>query len=644
MLINIKFNVFILLTYLSINVLFAQFKNYHTKSKNAIREYNIGLSYYDKKMYSKAIYYFEKAIQIDSKFIEAYQMLALVNEETKNYQKAIQYYERVNELKNDFYINNYYTLTRLYFYLGNYEKSKQNISIFLSYENKNIDIVRKAQEFLKSIEFALQLKNEPVPFNPKNLGDAINSHYSEYSMTLTADEQTIYFTRLRPRDEKTVHHHQFEEDFYYSMKENNNWVEAKPLGVPINTSGNEGAGTISSDGKIFIFTACNRKDGYGSCDLYISKWQVNGWSEPENLGEPINSKYWESQPSLASDSKTLYFVSNRNGNEDIYVTRFENNKWSIPDNLGFPINTPYKENSPFIHPDGKTLYFMSNGHLGMGGMDIFITRKGTDGSWTEPKNIGYPINSHADEGFFFVGATGRKAYFASDRLQGFGKFDIFEFDLPDHVKPEIVTYMRGKIIDAKSNIGISSAIELINLENLTTEVLSYSDYAGNYLVPIPVNRKFAFNITAKNYLFYSESFYVVDDQLNENYEYIRNIYLQPIEIGKSSVLQNIYFDYDSDILRNESKAELNKLIEFLKINFSVHIEISGHTDNVGNRQYNQKLSENRAKAVYLYLIENGIDSNRLTYKGYADTKPIASNETETGRAKNRRTEIMIIKK
>lgn len=623
---------------------YAQKQKLHTRKKAAIKEYNAGILHYNNGNIFKAQKAFELAAQIDTGFIEAYQMLAMISEDTRNYLKAIEYYEKVNRLKNDFFVNNYFFLTQHYLRFGEYEKAKKNIEVFLSYEQSNEKLLQKAQLLLNNIDIALELKNNPVPFKPINLGPAINTEFSEYSMTLTADEQTIYFTRLRPRDERTSHHHQFEEDFYYSVKENGQWQKARPVGAPINSPGNEGAGTISADGKIFIFTACNRSDGYGSCDLYMSKWENGWWGPPVNLGRPVNSEYWESQPSLAPDGKTLYFVSNRNGNEDIYVSTYENGKWSEPVNLGAPVNTSERENSPFIHPDGKTLYFMSNGHPGMGGMDIFMTRKNLDGTWTEPVNIGYPINTHADEGFFFVGTTGKYAYFASDRLQGYGKFDIYMFEMPENVKPDPVAYMKGTIRDAKTSTTLESYIEMINLETLQIDVFTYSDKSGNYLIPIPTNRKFAFNITAKNYLFYSESFFITPDQLNEQYEFHRDFLLQPIEIGTTLVLHNIFFDYDSDILKKESIAELNKLIEFLKNNPTVQIEISGHTDNIGSRRYNQVLSENRAKSVYLYLIEHGIQAERLIYKGYADTMPIASNETEEGRAKNRRTEIKIIKK
>jgi outer membrane protein OmpA-like peptidoglycan-associated protein len=311
--------------------------------------------------------------------------------------------------------------------------------------------------------------------------------------------------------------------------------------------------------------------------------------------------------------------------------------------MGKPINTDKVENSPFIHPDGKTLYFMSNGHPGMGGMDIFMSRKQDDGSWSDPVNLGYPINTHRDEGFFIVSASGKTAYFASDQLNGFGHFDLYSFELPVDVRPDPVTYLKGFISDSESNKPITADFQLFNLETGKLVVQSVSDETdGSFLVCLPSNATYALNVNKKDYLFHSEHFDLTAENTSKD-PVIRDFRLQPIRTGEIVVMNNIFFDFDSDLLKNESLVELNKLIQLLADNPTMHIEIRGHTDNVGSPQYNRTLSEKRATSVFNYLINSEINKSRLSFRGYGDTIPIAPNDTEEGRALNRRTEFRVTK-
>jgi len=615
-----------------------------SKNKKAVSFYNQGLELYNMKDLRAAERKFIEAVETDRKFIEAHQLLAMLYEETYRYEKAIEHYKIVQTLNSRFQLNNYYFMAVLMMKTGNYEEAKDNFQLYAGLKDANPALQAYCAEQIGKAEFAIGLKMNPVSFDPLNLGPEINTQHGEYSPTITADEEVLYFTKLRPRDRNTVHSMPFEEDFYVSRKLDGQWTTARPLGHPINTYGNEGAATISPDGMQFIYTACNRGDGLGSCDLYVSKRVGGKWSTPENLGAPLNSIHWDSQPSIAPDGKTLYFTSSRNGKYDIYVCeKDEYGNWQQPVNMGKPINTDKVENSPFIHPDGKTLYFMSNGHPGMGGMDIFMSRKQDDGSWSEPVNLGYPINTHRDEGFFIVSASGKTAYFASDQLNGFGHFDLYSFELPVDVRPDPVTYLKGFISDSESNKPITADFQLFNLETGKLVVQSVSDETdGSFLVCLPSNATYALNVNKKDYLFHSEHFDLTAENTSKD-PVIRDFRLQPIRTGEIVVMNNIFFDFDSDLLKNESLVELNKLIQLLADNPTMHIEIRGHTDNVGSPQYNRTLSEKRATSVFNYLINSEINKSRLSFRGYGDTIPIAPNDTEEGRALNRRTEFRVTK-
>ncbi len=642
---NITKLIFLLFfSFLIIHSTSAQKEKLHTKKKAAITAYYDGIDKYDLQDLKAAAALFSKAITIDPEFLEAYQLLATVYEEDRQYEKAIENYKKVIELDPEFYPANYFFLANLQLITGKYEESIDNFKEYQKQKNANIALQQYCNEYISKAEFAISLKNQPVDFNPINLGASINTKFGEYSMTLTADEEKLYFTKLRPSDSYTVHRHQYEEDFYVSEKKNDNWLTAIPLGHPINTHGNEGAACISPDGMFFIFTACNRDDGYGSCDLYISRKENGTWTSPSNMGPVVNSSTWDSQPSIAPDGKTLYFTSARsNSNQDIYMTICDDKgNWSTPQNIGLTINTEKKENSPFIHPDGRTLYFMSDGHPGMGGMDIFMTRKRLDDTWEQPINIGYPINTHNDEGFFIVSASGKKAYYASDQLDGYGHFDIYMFDLPDNLRPDPVYFLKGTITDLNTGQPIRAEFDLFNLNSGDLVVSSVSDAAdGSFLVCIPTGASYALNVNKPGYLFYSEHF-EFNNEGTGNKPVYKDIKLQPITVGSIVVMRNIFFDFDSDAINPESLIELEKLKQLLVENPTMCIEIRGHTDNVGNPQYNKALSERRALSVYNYLLGMGIKKERLTYKGYGDSSPIEDNSTEQGRAFNRRTEFKVI--
>ncbi|MFW5887006.1 MAG: OmpA family protein, partial [Bacteroidota bacterium] len=355
------------------------------------------------------------------------------------------------------------------------------------------------------------------------------------------------------------------------------------------------------------------------------------------------------QPSISADGSTLYFASDRPGGKgglDIWMSKVDElGLWSSPINLGDSINSPGNEQSPFIHFDGQTLYFSSDGLVGFGGHDLYYTKKNLLGEWKKPINLGYPINTYDDEIGLMIDAEGKTGYFSSTNVINGKKqdnLDIYRFKLPQDIRPTPVSYMKGRVKDAEFKTSISARFELIDLMTGKTIHESYSDHKnGEFLVCIPANRNYALNVSKTGYLFYSENFSFEGIHSIEE-PFLKDIELKKIKLGEIIVLRNVFFEHDSYVLKPESKSELNQLINFLNSNTRLKVKIGGHTDYHGTGEYNLTLSQNRAKAVKDYLVENGIEITRLTYKGYGETKPIATNDTPGGRALNRRTECKII--
>ncbi len=626
----------------------AQKDKYTSKSAKAIKHYEKAEDYLIKKQYDLAEKEFAKALKEDSAFVEIYLTLADLNKDLKKYEQSINMYRKAIEIDESFFPSCLMNLAGLEYSSGLYSEAKEHFAKYLFYIKDDKKRIEQINAKIVSCNFAINAIKHPVQFNPINMGDSINSGFSEYLPSLTADEQTLVITVRRPRDEYTITQSSEEEDFYISYRKDSVWSKVKKIPPPLNTHGNEGAQAISPDGSYIIFTACNRFDGFGSCDLYYSRLIGSNWSKPVNLGEPVNSASWESQPSISSDGKTIYFISSRPGGKggtDIWYTTIEDEgKFSVPMNIGDSINTVGNEMSPFIHPDNNTLYFSSNGHPGMGDMDIFYSRRKTDGKWGNPINIGYPINTYAEELYLIVNAKGNLAYFSSNKLGGFGKEDLYYFELSKEARPIAVTYLKGIVYDSKNNKLLEANFELIDLESGNVVVTSKSNpISGEFLICLPTNKNYGLNVSKEGYLFYSDNFEIKGEHLLDK-PYEKNVPLQPILLGEKVILKNIFFDTDKSELKIESQSEIDRLITLLSKNPLLKIEISGHTDNVGTKEYNQNLSLLRAKAVFDYLIKKGININRLTYIGYGITQPIETNDTPEGRTKNRRTEFKVIEK
>jgi outer membrane protein OmpA-like peptidoglycan-associated protein len=617
-----------------------------TKSKKAKQNYQSGELLLNKQKNAEAKPYFQQAIREDSNFYEAYMLLGEIYEQEKNDTAAVIVYKKAVEINPDRFPPAFLILADLEYNNGWYHDAVIHYQKYLGSQKSHGATQIKAEKHLANCEFAIKAIQNPVPFAPVNLGPNVNTELNEYFPCLTADNQTLLFTRLL-KDSRSATGRQ--EDFFVSTYKDG-WQPAFELGAPINTLFNEGAPTLSADGNILIFTACESLEGYGPgregfgrCDLFVSKRSGNDWTVPYNLGVPVNSKAWESQPSISSDGRTLYFVSNRNNNYDIWLSEVNNKgQWSEPKKLGPNINTDGYEGSVFIHPDNQTLYFSSDGHIGMGGLDIFISRKDSTGQWGPPVNLGYPINSHKDDNSILISAGGELAMFASDRKEGFGGLDLYAFDLYDEARPQVVTYMKGKVFDRVTGNKLDAQFELTNLKTGKVAIESFSNKTtGEFLVCLPANNDYALTVTRDGYLFYSENINLAGENPPTD-PVLKDIPLEPLQTGAKVVMKNVFFETDRFDLMETSKVELNKLILLLDKNPDLKIEIGGHTDNVGKHDYNIKLSENRAKSVLNYLTENGIASTRLTYKGYGETQPVDINDTETGRANNRRTEFKVV--
>lgn len=606
-------------------------------NKKALAAYNQALELAQNGQYNQSISALQQAIQHDSKYIDAYLSLAGVYGQLKNHEQSVAAYEKA------FPLDTAYTAEYKLPYainlagMGQFSKALQTIDALLAKE-KLAPNTRKAAEYRKktfefAVDFAAKSGDSNYVFTPKNIGDGINSRFSEYWPSMTVEGEQMVFTRREGDNE----------DFFLSERNGTAWEPARRLTGSINTPQNEGAQIISQDGQWLVFAGNNRPGGFGNFDIYISYKTPEGWSSAINLGGVVNSEYWDSQPCLSPDKRQLFFASNRPGGlggSDIYVSEMQpNGKWSEPQNMGPGINTAGEEACPFLHADNQTFYFTSNGWPGYGDEDIFMVRKGGDSKWGTPENIGYPINTIHREGTLFIEANAETAYYASDRGDSKGGLDIYSFTMPAPTRPAKTLWVKGKVFDNKTGGGLPSAVELIDLSTGAPLSRVQTDETGNYLVTLPVGKDYAFNVSRKGYLFYSDNYTLSGKAPDSIYK--KDIPLQPLELAAAMVLKNIFFDVAQFNLKSSSQIELDRVVQLLKDNPTVKIQIGGHTDNVGKPADNLKLSQDRANAVVKYLVGKGIAATRLTAKGFGETVPVVPNTNDEARAQNRRTELKI---
>ena len=515
-------------------------------------------------------------------------------------------------------------------------------------------VLKEVDKKVKECTFAKKLIKTPINVKIENLGSEINSEYEEYVPVINADESEIFFTSRRPETvggNIDVGLGDYYEDIYYAKKEDGKWTIAENMGAPVNSEFHDATVGLSLDGqKLFIYRD-NRK---GIGNIYVTEKEGNTWSEPTELPDPINSKSKETSACYSPDGNTIYFVSNRSngkGGKDIYkATKNNEGKWGNLENLGSVINTAQDEDAVFLHPDGKTLYFSSNGHNTMGGFDVFKSTY-EKGRWSTPENIGYPVNTADDDVFFVLTASGDYGYYTSIKADGKGKKDIYRVAFLDEINKPKLTLLKGIISDRKTGEPLAATIEIYdNDEDKLIGVFESNSATGKYMVSLPAGRNYGISVKAPGYLFYSENFNIPKDAAYREVE--KNVQLDKLEVGKKVVLKNIFYDYNEASLRASSYNELNKIIELLKTNPKMKVELSAHTDSRGSDAYNNKLSQARAQSCVDYLVGKGVDKNRLIAKGYGEKQLIVSDaeiekltsevEKEEQHQKNRRTEFKII--
>lgn len=648
---------------------------YATKSKKAIKLYEEARLAPEKNFnletgqpdYKSGIELLQKALDKDENFLEAHQLIGEFYRVTNQPKESVYHFKRSLEIRPSANLNGqlYIDISDQQLMNQEYEDAIRYAELVLQSNGPSVpqNFIEIARKLRANAEFSMEAVKNPARINPLNIGKAINTEHPEYFPTITVDGKTLLFTRETPNNDGRP---RGQEDFYFStLSEDNVWSTAVPMPPNINTEQNEGAPTISADGRTLIFVGCpditgryygRNREGKGSCDLFITERIGGEWSNPENLPGEVNTYSWETQPSLSADGQTLYFIRRFSKQQrlrsDIYQSqKQEDGTWGKAVPLPNNINTEMAESSVMIHPDGQTLYFASNGHVGMGGTDIYMSRKDPLGNWGNPINLGSPINSVNNENSLLVGPDGEIAFFASDRDGGEGRLDIYFFELPEKYRPIKTTYFEGLVYDATTKKPLEGKFELIDLSTGKQVISSEADaVTGEFLVALPTQKEYALNVSYPGYNFFSKNF---DMQSTKDEAFQMEVPLIPLENERPVLLANVFFDLGKSTLREESFVELNKLAELLTENEDIKIEIGGHTDTRGDAQDNQELSEDRAESVYDYLIHKGIEESRLTYKGYGEAQPINSDEEiakltdevakEAAHQENRRTEYRIVK-
>lgn len=621
-----------------------------TKSKRALKQYEKAREAIKKRDFEKGMKYLQSAVDTDPNFFEAHYSLGtnyriLLDRQHPEYAEKSAYHLRKaaeilpNSIK---HYRLYFQVAELAYREGDYQEAKDYYAKFLKLGRQNDRNIPQARRNLASCEFAIEGMKNPLDFDPQPLPDPINQLGLQYFPTLTGDREEIIFTGRNspsPRDDENI---------YISRYRDSVWT--KPVIIEaISSPFNEGTCTISADGSTMIFTICegNRdRQVLGRCDLFITYRKGTRWTHPKNLGSPVNTRHWESQPALSADGSTLFFVSDRPGGyggTDIWITkRREDGTWEKPQNAGNTLNTSGEEVAPFIHTNNQTLFFASDGHLGYGALDLFKSEYDGTG-WQKPQNLGYPINTFRNQVGLFVATDGKTAYYSDEEI-AMGRIEssvLHSFELPEEIRVRTASrYVRGVVYDAQTQQPIEAQVALYDLSKEQVENAVTSDAeTGKYLITLNQGAEYALHANRDKYLFKSVA---LDYSKEDGGDLEMDIYLDPVKIGSKTILKNIFFETASWELVEKSRTELRLLADFLQKNADLRIEVSGHTDDVGSDSDNLVLSDKRAKSVRSFLIEQGIAAERIETKGYGEQQPIVPNNSPENRAKNRRIEFKVL--
>ena len=607
-----------------------------TKNKKAIDLYIEADNYRVRGQFDQAIRLLNHAIERDQKFEEAYYRLGtiyrnagILNSSSESFEKALAL--TPYPLKQKIYL---FSLSDNYLRSGQYQQAKSDLEKFLVIERTDKAKIDQALLWKIQTEYGLAHQGENLGYQIKVLNDTVNKYPMQYFPAITAEGQQLIFTVRYGRL------HNDNEDIFISRKNKlGKWQEPVSISPTINTAYREGACSISADGRHLIFTIC----GPTGCDLYESKKEGEVWHKPVSLGLSVNSSGWEAQPSLSADGNELYFVSDRKGGlggYDIWYSRKDSTgAWTKATNVGLPVNTKFDEIAPYIHVNNQNLYFASNGLPGFGGFDIYSSEK-TDSQWQRPINMGAPLNDFEDQYSFVVTSDGLNAFYS--REEGRTKSKIYQTTIPQefqvHSRGNIVS---GTVSDNKTKKPCQAEVELFDLKTNQRISVSQSDSInGRYLVVVPGKSQYALHVSEPGYLFYSLHFNY--EEKDQDQPLVIDIALQPIAKNATAVLDNIFFEFNKSDINQRSYPELDEVVNFLKENPKIKVEISGHTDNVGEETYNQQLSLKRAQSVVNYFLSKGINSSQLTQTGYGSQRPLRPNDTEANRQVNRRIEFRIV--
>jgi len=635
-----------------------------SENSRARKSYDRGTKALRDRNTSGAINHFYKALELDEGYVDAHWRLGRIYYNQFRVADAERHLQQVIALCAGYNAEVYLMLARIAYGRDDYKATIGFLESFLS----DIDKIRRDSDYELGLQlfdqakFLHKIMNHKVPFAPYKVMD-ISSPDDEYLAIISHDGELVLFTRrIKAQAGRGAVNwtEKYDEVFKIARHKNGKFERGEPMPAPFNTLGNQGGGTITARNDEIFITICNiitLPEGmvYNNCDLYTTRLIYDEWTPLEKIdGEDVNrDNTWESQPSISADGKTLYFVSDRSegyGGADIYaVHRDEQGSWGKAYNLGATVNTAGSEKTPFIHTDSQTLYFSSSdrvderdsvypGHRGLGGYDIFFTRY-SDNAWSKPENLGYPINSEADDLSFFVSTDGKTGYFSSNKIEGSGGYDLYAFDLYPEARPQKVLFLKGEVTDEYNVPLPDTKIELRNLATDEVIDIEIDPISARYVAIAVFESDFVLTVKKPDHIYQSRLIErdstIYDAPAEINFE------VDKVESGKTQQLHDIYFATASADLNPKSLFILNEFIIFLEDHPGVKVAIHGHTDNVGDAAMNMELSNQRAKTVYNYLIENGISPKRLAWKGFGMTKPVADNNTAEGRAKNRRTEFLI---
>ncbi len=639
------------------------------KNKDVLKHYNQALDILTirpKDAYELLL----QCVQDESKFVDAYYVLADINyqhglkkfddDEDKKasiafYNTAKIFYSNVIEICPSFntYLA-YYFRGEINFKFKEYASAKDDLLAFQKSNKTDLPRLEATKKMLDNVEEYFRLINNPVPFEPVLL-EGVNTDEDEYLPLISPDGDFIFYTHRFKKNAGTSNE-LFVEEFAFSKRISpvdslfEIYQAGKSMPNPFNDGRNQGGASITIDNRHLYITICeferSNYTSYKNCDIFTSDNVEGKWTALRRMGSNINSSAtFEGQPSITSDGKELYFSSAREGGYggmDIYRSiKDAKGEWGKAQNLGSAINTAGNDKTPFIHSDSHTLYYSSDGKFGIGGHDIFYSQYLGNSKWSEPKNIGYPINTVNDEVGFIVSTNGKKIYFSSNTLNGKGGWDIYSSILYEAARPEEVLFVKGKILDEKGGIITDAKVELTSVQTKKTTEGFVDDATGNFAVAVTVQPHEEFIMTTKKDGYFYSSQYINSEDNKFQPPTTMNVEVSKIKTDTPIKLNNVNFATNSTVLNELSRAILDDLIQFMKKNPNLNIEVLGHTDNVGTTVKNLDLSNRRASAVATYLSSKGIDNKRITHKGYGKTRPVKPNTTEEGRAYNRRVEFMV---